>query len=154
MLGLLAAASCGPQRGGSDPNAAPEPGLTPATWPYAPATMRVHPLSRIMVPARAEEATRAEVHVQCLDLEGDSTRSIGLLRVQVGDPASAASVQHDLGDPAVNRADWDPVTRTYRFTLPVPEGFRCAPGTTLPVQVQLQLSPTRALQAQGTVACP
>jgi len=120
----------------------------PIEWPYAPASIRVHPLSRIMPEGRVE------VRVECLDAEGDSVKSIGMLRVHLGEGPQATHVEADLNDRGVHALDWDPVLRDYRLFVRVPDGFACATGVTLPVRVELVVTPTRELMAEGRLACP
>jgi len=120
----------------------------PLAWPYAPASIRVHPLSRLLPEGRVE------VRVQCLDADGDAVKAIGMLRLQVGEGAAAVRVQADLNDRAVHELDWDPVLRDYRLLVRVPDGFACSGGESLSVKAELTLTPTRALQAEGRVACP
>lgn len=117
-------------------------------WPYAPASIRVHPLSRLLPDGRAE------VRVECLDPEGDAVKSIGMLRVHVGEGATAVHVEADLNDRGVQGLDWDPVLRDYKLIVRVPEGFACSAGVSLPVRVELNMTPTRQLQAEGRLACP
>ena len=153
-LGALTAASCGPNYRAGDPSGPSDPAITPAAWPYTPATIRVHPLSRI-VPSTDGSAPRlAEVRVQCNDLEGDATRTIGTLWLRLGTGEQARIVECDLGDAKVNRECWDPVTRTYRLTLPLPEGFVCTPGAALAAQARLRLDHAKELEASGSLACP
>ena len=140
--------SCSPQRQADETL----PAIAVENWPYVPATMRVHPLSRVVPSAEPGTPPHAEVCVQCLDLDGDATRGVGELSVQVG--AEGERVRRNLGDAAVNRASWDPVTRTYRLQLPVPPGFQCGAGASLPVQACLQITPTRQLQATSNIGCP
>lgn len=127
------------------------PAPEPAHWPFAPVSVRVHPLSRIAVDAAGKR--EVELRIECRDVDGDSVRTIGTLWVSLGNDARP-ELEHDLGDPRVNQADWDRVTRTYRRTLPIPQGFECTPGATLPVKVQLRLSADVLLSDQGSIVCP
>jgi hypothetical protein len=60
----------------------------------------------------------------------------------------------DLNDMRVNQETWDRVTRTYRQTLDVPEGFVCKDGGNLPVKLDLRMSQDRVLSASGEIRCP
>lgn len=122
--------------------------LMPIEWPYAPASIRVHPLSRVLADGRVE------LRVECIDPEGDSVKSIGMLRVHLGDGPGAVHVEADLNDRGVHDLDWDPVLRDYRLVVRAPEGFACATGASVPVRVELLLTPTRELKAEGRIACP
>lgn len=146
----LVCGSCSPQRQSGEP----EPVIAVENWPYVPATVRVHPLSRVVPGVDPGTPPHAEVCVQCLDVDGDPTRGVGLLSVQVGADADASTTSRNLGDAKVNRADWDPITRTYRLQFAVPAAFQCGSGAVLPVQVRLQLTPTRQLQASANIGCP
>lgn len=125
-----------------------QPSLMPIEWPYAPASIRVHPLSRMLPDGRVE------LRVECVDPEGDSVKSIGVLRVHVGDGPGAVHVEADLNDRGVQNLDWDVVLRDYKLIVRVPDGFTCSPGATLPVRVELVMTPTRELKAEGRIACP
>lgn len=146
--------SCGPNYRAGSPRGPSEPSVTTIPWPYAPATVRVHPLSRLVPGADGSAPRQAEIRVQCLDPEGDATRTTGTLWLRLGTGERARIVERDLGDPKVNREDWDPVTRTYRLLLPVPDGFACAAGGSLEAQVRLRMDQARELEATGSLACP
>lgn len=120
----------------------------PIEWPYAPASIRVHPLSRMLPDGRVE------LRLECSDPDGDSVKSIGLLRVHVGDGPGAVHVEADLNDSGVHNLDWDGVLRGYKLIVPAPDGFTCSPGASLPVRVELVMTPTRELKAEGRIACP
>ncbi|MBM4007684.1 MAG: hypothetical protein FJ292_09040 [Planctomycetes bacterium] len=120
-------------------------------WPFVPSTIRVHPLSRITVDAAGRR--RVELRIECRDTEGDSVRTIGLVEIRMGDgdPREEAL---DLNVMRVNQETWDRVTRTYRQTLDIPNGFVCKPGAKLPIKLVLRLSQDRVLSATGDIACP
>lgn len=120
----------------------------PIDWPYAPASIRVHPLSRVLPEGRVE------VRIECVDAEGDAVKAIGMLRVHVGEGAGAVDVEADLNDRAVHALDWDPVLRDYKLLVRVPDGFRCEPGISVPVRVELMMTPSRELRGEGRIACP
>jgi hypothetical protein len=101
-------------------------GETSAGWrdpgPFAPASLRVHPLTRI---DRDESGSlRLVVYVELKDRWGDTAKGVGDLRVEVrrpglsadaGDEAAAWDVS--LWDADRNAAYFDPSTRTYRVLL-------------------------------------
>ena len=91
-------------------------------WPYWPAEMRIHPLTRLVIDTDTGE-TVIEVRIELLDIDGYTTRGCGQLRIDLHDALSGAPGQAmrtwelDLRDPAVNRNRYDDVTRTYMFPL-------------------------------------
>lgn len=114
-------------------------------------SIRVHPLSRISVESNGSR--KVELLVECRDAEGDSVRSVGTLWVRLGDSVEP-ELEHDLGNPEVNRQDWDRVTRTYRRSLPLPNAVRCDTGAMLDVMVELNLGDGRLLRAAEKLPCP
>lgn len=92
-------------------------------WPFAPASIRVYPLTHVAPDAGA---ARIVTHVELRDRWGDSVKAPGTLAVLLygseGGRASAPEVQLmrwdiDLVDPQRNSGFYDPATRTYRFQL-------------------------------------
>lgn len=96
--------------------------------PFAPVSIRIHPLTR-MLPMADESANEAsiEAHLELLDAVGDSVKGAGELALELyreGGPASgvgeAGQVQRwslNLSDLRVNADAYDRVTRTYRVIL-------------------------------------
>lgn len=155
LILVCTAATCLPacqpaSRSGGDTTSS-SAGVSANEWPFVPTTIRVHPLSRITVDATG--LRRVELRIECRDAEGDSVRTIGLAAIRLGD-GSVSEEALDLNDMRVNQETWDRVTRTYRQTLEVPEGFVCKPGGKLPVKLDLRLSQDRVLSATGEIACP
>lgn len=100
-----------------------------AEGPFAPASMRIFPLTHMDVSAAGEPVI--VLHIELLDRWGDSTKGVGLLTVQLvpgtggADPATAARTWDiDLADPEFNASVYDRATRTYRLQLgQVPAGL-------------------------------
>ena len=88
--------------------------------PFAPAMMRVHPLTHTEV---FDGQTRVVLHVELRDGWGDTIKGVG--RVSVRLRRSGASTigetgvnwDMDLRDLATNVSYFDSVTRTYRFVI-------------------------------------
>jgi hypothetical protein len=142
--------ACQPSSRGARSGTSPSTELSVNDWPFVPASIRVHPLSRITVDAAGRR--RVELRIECRDVEGDSVRTIGLVSIRVGE-AEAIEEALDLSSLRVNQESWDRVTRTYRQTLDVPEGFVCKPGGKMPVKLDLRLSEDRVLSATGDITC-
>ncbi len=103
-------------------------------WPFAPRSLRVHPLTHVDAPDPMGEGTLI-LHVELRDRFGDSVKGVGQLSVEL---ASAAAVGGgaggfaagsesrvrwdvpDITDPATSSRRFDPSTRTYRVPLKCP----------------------------------
>ncbi len=120
-------------------------------WPYRPASIRLHPLSRLV---HTTSGDVLEIRIECLDDEHDSTRTIGVLSVQVKGDEGAEPQKWNLSDPRVNRACWDVVTRTYTVRVPLPAGFICEPNLKIDVNVQVRTGTETVLSDRGQVVCP
>ncbi len=98
-----------------------QPGVA---FPFAPASMRIHPLSRV-----APEERTIICHLEFRDSWGDTAKAAGTLAIElVGDDDSSARWDIDLSDLDANGRLYDPATRTYRIRLrEAPEWVR--PGT-------------------------
>ncbi|MCC6428813.1 MAG: hypothetical protein IT435_18570 [Phycisphaerales bacterium] len=125
-----------PSRSGSDRPV--EGSLAYASHPFDPISMRIHPLTHIQ---RTEDVAadsaaspkpitgpRINCFVEFKDQWGDTCKALGLLQVQLYRPATEpgqerqdATWDADLTNLDKN-ADWfDPVTRSYRLQLEIPE---------------------------------
>ncbi|MDX2147074.1 MAG: hypothetical protein SFZ23_06085 [Planctomycetota bacterium] len=93
-------------------------------WPFAPDSIRVFPLTRV----DRDESGQARVvlHVECRDKWGDTTKSLGTLRVLLfeteGRPDAGIARQTLTWDIGLANLDYnaglfDPATRTYRVNL-------------------------------------
>ena len=98
---------------------------TPSTvaWPFRPAAVRFHPLSRIVTGA-PEGRPVIETRLEFTDRAGDTTKAHGTLVVDLHElDARAESMQSswdlDLTDLMVNERHYDVVTRTYLLRLVV-----------------------------------
>lgn len=92
-------------------------------WPYAPASIQVHPISRIKIDRGTGQAV-VHARVEFLDSDGFSTRGIGeldlILSGQSDDGVMLMSQTEwtcDLNDRDNNRQYYDEVTRTYQAIL-------------------------------------
>jgi len=113
---------------------------------FCPITMRLHPLSRLTV---SEGVGQLEAHVEFTDQMGDVTKGVGAVQVALFAYDDFAILTHkgrelgswafDLSTPQVNKAAWDPITRTYVLRRETPA------GTALPSGRQFVLSATFTL---------
>lgn len=96
---------------------------TGTPYQFRPRRLRIYPLTRV---ERDEQGARVVCHVELMDRWGDTTKWVGLLRVQMyeTDPGIDPGLERqvlewvvDLGDAEQNAALYDPSTRTYRLNL-------------------------------------
>ncbi|HEY4328194.1 MAG TPA: hypothetical protein VGN88_00560, partial [Phycisphaerae bacterium] len=101
---------------------------------FSPVTIRLHPLSRIVPPSTAPDAGNhagsLEAHIELDDQFSDTTKGVGILMIQLFDPADPAptttngkllqSWSFSLESPRDHQQYWDRTTRTYLFKLPLP----------------------------------
>ena len=111
----------------------PRSGRSPAvreaiTWPYAPASIRVHPISRIKIDPETGQA-HVKAHIEFLDIDGFSTRGIGRLEFVLSGQGDGSTVsiskttwECDLNNPDTNSEYFDEVTRAYLATLELSPG--------------------------------
>ena len=92
-------------------------------WPYAPASIRVHPISRIKYD-RTTGLAVVQARIEFRDPDGFSTRGVGSLTISLTGPSdegvmliSKTEWKCDLNDLELNRRYYDEVTRTYQVTL-------------------------------------
>ncbi len=92
-------------------------------WPFVPQSIRIHPITQAQVDGKGP---RILCHVECRDRSGETTKAIGILRVQLleqsrtvepGMEQIAATWVTDLSDLDTNDKMYDPATRTYRLSL-------------------------------------
>lgn len=99
-------------------------------WPFAPRSVRVHPLTHVDTPDPGGEGTLI-LHVELRDRFNDSVKSVGQMSVELtsGTPGagfatgSQTRVRWDIGDitdPQASSRRFDPSTRTYRIPLKSP----------------------------------
>ncbi len=93
-------------------------------WPFRPATLRVHPLTRFTIaPPGTDGRPSLEVFILLLDDDGLETRGVGTLNLTLSQngPGAPAPLTWavNLSDPSVNRRHFDVITRTYRVPLRV-----------------------------------
>ena len=110
---------------------------------FTPTKMRLHPLTRIVLPASASTAPATapaapspasaptlEARVELSDQFGDPCKGAGTLALALYDSSASflnrkpvASWNLSLMTPQENRDHWDRTTRTYLFKLPLPADF-------------------------------
>lgn len=99
-------------------------------WPFAPRSLRVHPLTHVDAPDPMAPGTLI-LHLELRDRFGDSVKGVGRLSVELtsADASSgfAASGESrvkwdvtDIADPQTSSRRFDPSTRTYRVPLKAP----------------------------------
>jgi len=101
----------------TDPGAA----RAAAAWPFRPASMRIHPLSRIVTDASTGHR-RIEVRIEFRDAWDDPCKCLGEVQVDLHDdttPGAAPLLRgyRDLRDLGTNARHFEPVTRTYVLRL-------------------------------------
>jgi hypothetical protein len=129
VLAATVATGCKPDEASSPSPAAlrtPDEGAS-ARWPFWPETMRLHPLTRLVLDVDSGDAV-IESRIEFLDREEDTTKGWGRLRIDLHDESDGpnetarAEWNLDLRDPGVNRQYFDDVTRTYLFRLELAPG--------------------------------
>jgi len=142
------------------PEAQPAPqssrgsGKAPA-WPFWPAHMRLHPLTRLAGDLATGEQI-IECRIEFEDPDHQTCRAVGQLSLQLypdafvpsGANAALQTWNQDLRDLELNRRQYDDVTRTYLFRLqltqPPPAGselrafFLSADGKRMNAQIRLR----------------
>ena len=108
---------------------------------FAPVKVRLHPLSRIVIPSTTPATAPAtapatsstlppppvlEARLELTDQFGDAGKGIGDVAIEVYEPDTAnargkrlARLEVSLNAPELNRDRWDRTTRTYFFRVPV-----------------------------------
>lgn len=141
-IAIVAIAGCEPRSG---PTSSPvmsgtAGGGTPDTqgdverpeWPYWPVAMRLHPLTRLTTDPQTGQ-TIIECRIEFVDGDAQTSKAVGQLTLQVYPdsvtPTGSGALEtwnQDLRDAAINRRQYDDVTRTYLFRLqatqPLPAG--------------------------------
>ena len=90
-------------------------------WPFAPESIRVHPLSRIKFGA-GDSKPQVQGRVEFLDQDGFSTRGVGDLKIILAGSSGSgshaeSSWECDLNNLETNSQYYDEVTRTYLYSL-------------------------------------
>jgi hypothetical protein len=97
-------------------------------WPFWPAKMRIHPLTRVAMDGNSHQLV-IEARLEFLDADGHTTRAVGQVLFQLmadpdeldDAPPRRAWPEQDLRDLKVNRTRFDDVTSTYLFPIDVEE---------------------------------
>lgn len=117
--------ACAPEQ--VAPAGGPERAGQTLAYPFAPASMRIHPLTHLDVDAQNRPII--VVHVETRDRWGEPCKSVGDIIVQLNRPALGANSgleredatwEVDLSDLDQNARYYDPATRTYRLQLSTP----------------------------------
>lgn len=114
---ILLLPGCSASTSGARPPADPDPAVlrSDVRTPFAPARMRVHPLTAL---SRDDQGERIIIlYVELLDEWDDGVKGVGILRAEVTDGDQTRQWNVDLFDMAINGPAYDPHTRTYRFVL-------------------------------------
>ncbi|MDY7110271.1 MAG: hypothetical protein SYC29_16705 [Planctomycetota bacterium] len=120
LIACVAAGCAGPH--GADRIGVDADTGEPVPWPYWPAGMRIHPLSRLVRDGESGQ-TVIEARIEFVDRDGHTSRACGQLRIDLHDATAAfpagpvVTWEMDLRDLATNRRRYDDVTRTYLFPL-------------------------------------
>ncbi|HYF15573.1 MAG TPA: hypothetical protein VD971_10935 [Phycisphaerales bacterium] len=117
---LLGACIADPSpRARGDAQSAPGP---VGAWPFAPATLRIHPLTHVDPPTEPGKGGVLFLHFELRDAFGDAVKGVGSLHVELDRPGGDALTWDvpDMNDPASNTRRFDPPTRTYRVPLQTP----------------------------------
>ncbi len=107
-----------------------------ASEAFAPASLRVHPLSHVEVgPQTAVSGPIIVLHVELKDRYGDTVKGLGRLQVLLYKQGEGQSEVQDLrwdvaqmSEPDANARLFDPATRTYRLQLDAPAWVGQATG--------------------------
>ena len=118
-------------------------------WPFVPAAVRIHPLTRILTGDVAAESV-VETRIEFADRWGDTTKAVGRLQLDLygsdGNEDAPLTPVHrweqDLTNLDLNRAHYDQVTRTYLFKL----------GLTEPLPPRVELIVTLQMGEQSLTA--
>ena len=97
--------------------------LSEGIWPFWPVSMRFHPLTRLVVKEDEEDCT-LEARLEFKDLEGDISKALGKMNIQLYEMRSddtagefIANWDIDLENRQVNRTHYSVITRTYLLRL-------------------------------------
>lgn len=134
------------------------PGQGPITNPFVPASMIIHPLTRLDVDASGR--LWLYCHVEFKDSWGDNVKSTGALAIELyratGPRASGLGKQElvwnvDLSDLERNASLYDAATRTYRLPLENPPRWLLEPAAAADLpQGRLRVQCTTGGAREGT----
>lgn len=91
-------------------------------WPFWPVSVRLLPLCR-SVASTAVGGRSLELFVECLDVDGNTTRASGHLMLEMTCSTATPTTRRmtlDLTDRTTNRERWDDVTGSYRLLVAAP----------------------------------
>lgn len=148
-MALAVAGSCGNR---PPPAFRDVPGSGPITNPFIPASMIIHPLTRLDEDAAGR--LWLYCHIEFKDSWGDNVKSTGMLDLELYRPSGPRSAgmgrqelvwRVDLTDLERNASLYDPATRTYRLPLENPPRWLLEP----PLAPDLPLARLRAVLVTG-----
>jgi hypothetical protein len=108
-------------------------------WPFWPTSVRFLALSR-SISSAAAGGKSLELFIECLDVDGHSTKALGYLVVELNCPSAVPTSRRmsiDLTDAVGNRSRWDEVTDSYRIDIPAPFDTPPEPGVEFDCRVIL-----------------
>jgi hypothetical protein len=112
---------------------------TGSAHPFAPATLRIHPLTQIDTDARAADGTpdprpRLVVFMELKDRFGDTVKALGTFHAELIRPGEGALPameqpvmewdEASFASPEANSGRFDPATRMYRIQLTGPDWLK------------------------------
>jgi hypothetical protein len=133
---------------------------------FAPVSMRIHPLTRLLpvggarpAATAASRAEQIEIHVEFKDQFGDVGKAVGVLELEVEDTQlnflggdhRVAAWQEDIRTPRENAKYWDAITRSYVFTHDPANPAALRPGSKFNVQVTMTFPNGTKLHDKATV---
>jgi hypothetical protein len=103
-------------------------------YPFAPATLRIHPLTHVDIAGSSshskEQNSEVVLHFELLDRFGDSVKGLGTVTVELYKPGPGMTPGIEtqeltwdvpgMDDPEQNTRRFDVATRTYRVPLSAP----------------------------------
>ena len=96
------------------------PGDQVYRWPFRPASMHIHPLTRFVREPGATGGFLLEARIEFLDDWEDPTKSLGDLTLELSDRSGGRPLLYgnlDLNDLARNAQQYDTITFTYVMRL-------------------------------------
>lgn len=124
-IALAALPGCQPASTGNAGSSRPGTVAEVVQWPFAPESIRVHPLSRIKF-GPGDSKPQVQGRVEFLDQDGFSTRGVGTLKIILAGSSGSGSHAEsrwecDLNNLETNSQYYDEVTRTYLYSLSLHE---------------------------------
>lgn len=131
------------------------PDLPTGGDPFAPTSVRIHPLTHTdgAAPGLAPGQSMVLLHFELRDAYADSVKALGEVKVELYKAGEGVTPGiesqtltwdiHDLANPETNTARFDPATRTYRVPLIAPDWVaKDATGRRSRLTLRLVFTPT------------